>query len=124
MEKKTFHKRWWGVALIALIGVVILGTILEPSEKEKAKEIKEDKPSSSVTTTKLRKVNLKKLKRSQPKVPGLSITLIERGQMSSTENYGLLEVGSDKNVDKDSIFCACSISKFLTGMLSGALLQY
>ncbi|MEK4581595.1 serine hydrolase domain-containing protein [Bacillus sp. FSL R12-0074] len=50
-------------------------------------------------------------------VPGLSITLIDHGQISSTENYGILEVGSDKNVNKDSIFSACSISKFLTGML-------
>ncbi|MGW6151125.1 serine hydrolase domain-containing protein [Bacillus mycoides] len=50
-------------------------------------------------------------------VPGLSITLIDHGQISSTENYGILEVGSDKNVNKDAIFSACSISKFLTGML-------
>ncbi|MFD6511139.1 MULTISPECIES: serine hydrolase domain-containing protein [unclassified Bacillus (in: firmicutes)] len=50
-------------------------------------------------------------------VPGLSITLIDHGQISSTENYGILEVGSDKNVNIDSIFSACSISKFLTGML-------
>ena len=51
------------------------------------------------------------------KVPGLSITLIDNGEISGTENYGLLEVGSDKKVNRNSIFSACSISKFLTGML-------
>lgn len=50
-------------------------------------------------------------------VPGLSITLIDHGQIISTENYGVLAVGSNKNVNKDSIFSACSISKFLAGML-------
>ncbi|NMH74561.1 beta-lactamase family protein [Bacillus sp. RO2] len=50
-------------------------------------------------------------------VPGLSITLINQGQISGTYDYGLLEVKSDKKVIKDSIFSACSISKFLTGML-------
>ncbi|MEH6942444.1 hypothetical protein [Bacillus sp. JJ722] len=61
MEKKPFYKRWWGVALIALIGVVILGTILEPGEKEKAKEVKEDKPSTSATTTKQDETEPKKV---------------------------------------------------------------
>ncbi|NGP46832.1 beta-lactamase family protein [Bacillaceae bacterium SIJ1] len=50
-------------------------------------------------------------------VPDLSIPLIEHGQISCTENYGLLEVGSNKKVNKDSMFSACSISKFLTAML-------
>ncbi|MDQ0228715.1 serine hydrolase domain-containing protein [Metabacillus niabensis] len=50
-------------------------------------------------------------------VHGLSITLINHGQISGTENFGLLEVGSDKSVNENTIFSACSISKFLTGML-------
>ncbi|MEK3886601.1 serine hydrolase domain-containing protein [Bacillus sp. FSL K6-3431] len=50
-------------------------------------------------------------------VLGLSVTLIDNNQISFTENYGFLEAGSNKNVNKDSIFSACSISKFLTGML-------
>ncbi|MCH1627722.1 serine hydrolase domain-containing protein [Ferdinandcohnia quinoae] len=50
-------------------------------------------------------------------VPGLSITLIEGGQISLTENYGLLEGGSNKDVKTNSLFNACSISKYLTGIL-------
>ncbi|PYF05725.1 serine hydrolase domain-containing protein [Ureibacillus chungkukjangi] len=50
-------------------------------------------------------------------VQGLSITLINHGQICDTENYGLLEVESNKYVNENSIFSACSISKFLTGML-------
>ena len=56
-------------------------------------------------------------------VNGLSIALFEEGQISGTENYGLLEVKSDRKVNEDSIFSACSISKFLTGMLAIKLLE-
>ncbi|MEH7387678.1 serine hydrolase domain-containing protein [Bacillus sp. JJ1521] len=50
-------------------------------------------------------------------VPGLSIALIEKAQVSAIGNYGVLQTGSSKKVDEHSIFNACSISKFLTGML-------
>ena len=50
-------------------------------------------------------------------VTGLSITLIEGGEVQSTRNYGYLESGSTRVVSENSIFNACSISKFLTSML-------
>ena len=56
-------------------------------------------------------------------VNGLSIALFEEGKISGTENYRLLEVNSDRKVNDDSIFSACSISKFLTGMLAIKLLE-
>jgi CubicO group peptidase (beta-lactamase class C family) len=56
-------------------------------------------------------------------VNGLSIALIENGQISGTENYGLLEVRSNRSVNENSIFSACSISKFLTGMLAIKLIE-
>jgi CubicO group peptidase (beta-lactamase class C family) len=56
-------------------------------------------------------------------VPGLSITLIEGGLITEIDNYGLLEVEGNRKTDKDSIFSACSISKFLTGMLAIKLVQ-
>lgn len=51
-------------------------------------------------------------------VLGISIALLEGGEISGTENYGLLEVEGNRKVNEDSIFSACSISKFLTGMLA------
>lgn len=51
------------------------------------------------------------------KVNGLSIASLEKGHVSSVKNFGLLEVNSDRKVDGNSIFSACSISKFATGML-------
>ncbi|MFJ8066838.1 serine hydrolase domain-containing protein [Psychrobacillus sp. NPDC096426] len=51
------------------------------------------------------------------KVSGLSITVIEGGQISTTECFGLLEEGTNKKVDSNSIFSAASISKFLTSFL-------
>ncbi|MFJ7826133.1 serine hydrolase domain-containing protein [Psychrobacillus sp. NPDC096623] len=56
-------------------------------------------------------------------VPGLSITLLEGGEISGTENYGLLQVKSNRRVNEDSIFSACSISKFLTGILAMKLVE-
>jgi len=51
-------------------------------------------------------------------IQGLSITLLEGGKLSGAENYGLLEVGSNRKVKEDSIFNACSVSKFFTAMLA------
>ncbi|AWE07373.1 penicillin-binding protein [Lysinibacillus sp. 2017] len=56
-------------------------------------------------------------------VLGLSIALLENGQISGTENYGLLEAESDRKVNENSIFSACSISKFLTGILAIKLIE-
>jgi CubicO group peptidase (beta-lactamase class C family) len=56
-------------------------------------------------------------------VQGISIALIENGQISGTKNYGLLEVKSDRKVNDNSIFSACSISKFLTGMMALKLIE-
>ncbi len=56
-------------------------------------------------------------------VNGLSIALFEEGQIICTETYGLLEVNSNRKVDDASIFSACSISKFLTGMIAIKLLE-
>ena len=52
------------------------------------------------------------------KVQGLSIALLEGGKISGAEHYGLLEAGSNRNVEDDSAFNACSISKFFTGILA------
>ncbi|WP_313894130.1 serine hydrolase domain-containing protein [Psychrobacillus sp.] len=64
----------------------------------------------------LKNINIK-ARMEHYKVPGLSVTLIEKGQIKNTVNDGLLETGSTKNVNRNSSFSACSISKFLTGML-------
>lgn len=50
-------------------------------------------------------------------VPGLSIAVIDNGQIRKTECFGLLETGTNKNVKSSSVFNACSISKFLTSIL-------
>ncbi|TXC92910.1 beta-lactamase family protein [Metabacillus litoralis] len=50
-------------------------------------------------------------------VSGLSIATIENSQITGAESYGLLEVESDQKVTEHSIFSACSISKFLTGIV-------
>lgn len=50
-------------------------------------------------------------------VSGLSVAEIDNGQISNIECFGLLELGTDRNVNSSSIFNACSISKFLTSIL-------
>ncbi|MGG4264721.1 serine hydrolase domain-containing protein [Peribacillus simplex] len=56
-------------------------------------------------------------------VQGLSITLLEGGEISGTENYGILEVESNRKTNEESIFSACSISKLLTGVLAMKLVE-
>ncbi len=56
-------------------------------------------------------------------VNGISISLIENGLLSGTVNYGILEVNSKRKVNKKSLFNACSMSKFLTGMLALKLIE-
>ncbi|MTH54872.1 serine hydrolase [Bacillus mangrovi] len=51
-------------------------------------------------------------------INGLSVSVIESGQISGIENHGLLEAGSDNKVDNHSVFNACSISKFVTALLA------
>jgi len=50
-------------------------------------------------------------------VSGLSLTLINDGQISDSSSFGVLEAGTSEKVDDNSIFNACSISKFLTSIL-------
>jgi len=51
------------------------------------------------------------------KVPGVSLTLIKNGEISSTEAYGVIETETNIMVNPDTIFNACSISKFVTAIL-------
>ncbi|KMY44761.1 penicillin-binding protein [Bacillus sp. FJAT-27916] len=50
-------------------------------------------------------------------VAGLSMSVIHRGHIVQVDHYGLLEIGTNKKVDSNAIFNACSISKFLTAFL-------
>src|SRR5699024_9012384 len=56
-------------------------------------------------------------------VHGISIAMIEDSQISWTKNYGFLEADSDRTVSDRSIFNACSVSKFLTGMSAMKLVE-
>lgn len=49
-------------------------------------------------------------------VTGLSLSVIKNSQIS-LEHYGELEAGSAKFINSNTIFSACSISKFITGIL-------
>ncbi len=50
-------------------------------------------------------------------VPGISMAVIDKGQISWADGFGTLEAGKKKTVQSNSIFSACSISKFATSML-------
>ncbi|MEH6888392.1 serine hydrolase domain-containing protein [Bacillus sp. JJ864] len=50
-------------------------------------------------------------------VSGLSIAFIENGEVHMTKEFGVMKAGTNRNVNSNSIFNACSISKFLTAML-------
>ncbi len=69
-----------------------------------------------VVNMKTQNINIQKLMEDY-NVSGLSIAAIDGGNIRSTECFGLLEAETDKNVESNSIFSACSISKFLTSIL-------
>ncbi|PFA67147.1 penicillin-binding protein [Bacillus sp. AFS015802] len=50
-------------------------------------------------------------------IAGLSMATIEGAAIKRTEFFGFLEIGSNRKVESNSIFNACSISKFFTSIL-------
>ncbi|WP_196426678.1 serine hydrolase domain-containing protein [Lysinibacillus cavernae] len=54
---------------------------------------------------------------SQQQIVGLSLAYIEDGVIQKTECFGELEVGTSKEINEETIFNACSISKLLTSIL-------
>ncbi|MCR8847526.1 beta-lactamase family protein [Rossellomorea sp. SC111] len=50
-------------------------------------------------------------------VVGVSMATIEGDCISKTDCFGILEIGTNRRVDHESIFHACSISKYFTSML-------
>ncbi|MFF2175983.1 serine hydrolase domain-containing protein [Lysinibacillus sp. NPDC058147] len=50
-------------------------------------------------------------------ITGLSLVAFEKGKISKTDHFGVLETGTNKKINEHSIFNACSISKFLTSVL-------
>ncbi|WP_226665212.1 serine hydrolase domain-containing protein [Metabacillus litoralis] len=71
---------------------------------------------------KLKKINIEE-RMKHYNVNGLSVTLIENCKILTTNHYGLLETKSDRKVNEQSIFNACSISKLLTGMIVLKLIE-
>lgn len=65
---------------------------------------------------KLSKINIEE-RMQHYHISGLSLAVIKDGRMSATESYGVRETGTRKFVDPDTVFNACSISKFVTGLL-------
>ncbi|MCY1691488.1 serine hydrolase [Exiguobacterium sp. SL14] len=56
-------------------------------------------------------------------VNGLTLVMFENGEIKGIENYGLLEVNGKRKVNDTTLFSACSVSKFLTGMIVMKLLE-
>ncbi|SDL84437.1 CubicO group peptidase, beta-lactamase class C family [Sediminibacillus halophilus] len=53
----------------------------------------------------------------QSTVPGMSLAIIEKYNLQSTECFGIIEAGTNQRVKPETLFSACSISKFVTAML-------
>ncbi len=50
-------------------------------------------------------------------VPGVSVAVIQDGQLAWAKGYGLLKAGEDRPVTSTSLFQACSVSKMVTASL-------
>ena len=56
-------------------------------------------------------------------VPGISIALVNKGELAWAKGYGLMEAGTQKKVTADTIFQAASISKPVTAMVALHLVE-
>jgi len=56
-------------------------------------------------------------------VPGLSVTYFSNGEIAWNKHFGTLEKGTDKTVNKNTIFHACSVSKMITALCILRLVQ-
>ena len=50
-------------------------------------------------------------------IAGMSVSVITNAEIKRLEQYGVLEAGTEKQINRQSLFNACSISKLLTSML-------
>ena len=57
------------------------------------------------------------------KVPGVSVAVINRGQLEWARGYGVLEAGNTRPVTAKTLFQACSISKPVAAVAVLALVQ-
>jgi CubicO group peptidase (beta-lactamase class C family) len=57
------------------------------------------------------------------KVPGISVALVNEGEVVWAKGYGVMEVGMDRAVTADTIFQAGSISKPVTGLVALHLVE-
>lgn len=57
------------------------------------------------------------------KIPGMSIAIINAGELEWARGYGVLEVGSKRPVTTETLFQACSISKPISAMAAVYLVQ-
>jgi len=57
-------------------------------------------------------------------IPGVSVTYFADGQINWSKHFGTLEKGTDKAVNDNTIFHACSISKMITAICVLRLAQY
>jgi CubicO group peptidase (beta-lactamase class C family) len=57
------------------------------------------------------------------KIPGISIAVINDGELEWAGGFGLIEAGINKPVTTDTLFQACSISKPITAMAVMSLVQ-
>ena len=59
----------------------------------------------------------------EDKIPGVSIAVIDGGELAWAGGYGALEVGADRPVTTETLFQACSISKPVAAMAAIYLVQ-
>ncbi len=56
-------------------------------------------------------------KMDKTKVPGISLTILQNGKLEAKECFGHIEANTQDEVKPNTIFNACSMSKFVTALL-------
>lgn len=57
------------------------------------------------------------------RIMGVSVAIIEENELKSVDNYGFKMEASNESIEEDTLFNACSISKFVTAVLALKLVE-
>jgi CubicO group peptidase (beta-lactamase class C family) len=119
---KKIPLRWFPA--IALLGLIVV-MVATPRNAPEAEAV--DRIENGLLTTVVIKGRLAPMKLVERMayygVPGMSIAVINNGQLAWAKGYGVLEAGGARRVTSETRFQAASISKSVTAMAALALVQ-
>src|SRR5688572_6564828 len=119
--KRTLSLSVLGIGLLAL-ALAAIATDMAPSEDGRIQRIENGLLPGAVIAGEAATMNLAE-RMAHYKVPGVSIAVIDEGEIAWAKGYGVLDAHGTRPVTTDTRFQAASISKPVAAMAALALVQ-